>query len=149
MDDFDPFDGRIPARHRDRGPRDEIREKTLDELACVQAGSERDIDAMLDMVDEEWDVGRVLEAGASAMILAGTALGYLHSKKWFLLSGALGSLMLWHALSGWRKPVPLLHNIGLRTADEIGNERIVLKMMRKDFQNIPQNVRAMMEAAEM
>jgi hypothetical protein len=126
----------------------EIREKTINELRTVQDANVDVINNRLDMLQEEWDIERVLETGVSAFVVAGTMLGFARSKKWFLLSGAAGGLLLMHAIKGRCTPVSIFRRLGVRTGHEIANERMVLKMMRKDFEHIPQDVHGMMNIAE-
>lgn len=126
----------------------EIREKTINELRSVQDANVDVINNRLDMLEGEWDMERSLETGASAFVVAGTMLGFTRSKKWFLLSGAAGAFLLMRAVKGWCPPVNFFRKLGIRTNNEIANERIVLKMMRKDFEHLPQDVREMMRIAE-
>jgi hypothetical protein len=126
----------------------EIREKTINELRSVQDANVDVINNRLDVLEGEWDMERSLETGASAFAVAGTILGFARGKKWFLLSGAAGAFLLMHAVKGWCPPVTIFRRLGVRTSHEIANERIVLKMMRKDFEHLPLDVREMMEIAE-
>ena len=126
----------------------EIREKTINELRSIQDSNLDVINHRLHMLKEEWDMERVMEAGASAFTVAGTILGFARGKKWFLLSGAAGGYLLMHVLKGWCPSVNLFCRLGVRTGNEIANERIVLKMMRKDFEYLPQDVREMLRIAE-
>jgi hypothetical protein len=41
--------------------------------------------------------------------------------------------LLQHAVQGWCPPLPLLRRLGVRTADEINEERYALKALRGDF----------------
>ncbi len=136
------------ALHTDPMVNSEIRENTINELRSVQDANLDVINHRLRMLEEEWDMERVLETSASALAVAGTMLGFARSRKWFLLSGAVGGFLLLHAIKGWCPPVPLFRKLGVRTSDEIANERMVLKMMRKDFEHLPQDVREMMRIAE-
>jgi hypothetical protein len=126
----------------------EAREKTINELRSVQDANVDVINNRLDMLADEWDMERTLETCASAIVAAGTLLGFARSKKWFLLCGAAGTFLLMHAVKGWYPPINFFRRLGLRTSNEIANERIVLKMMRKDFEHLPQDVREMMRIAE-
>jgi hypothetical protein len=126
----------------------EIREKTINELRSVQDANLDVVNQRLHMLNGEWDMERVLEAGASAFTVAGTILGFARGEKWFLLSGAAGGLLLMRVMKGRCLPVSLIRRLGVRTGSEIANERIVLKMMRKDFEYLPQDVREMLRIAE-
>jgi hypothetical protein len=40
-------------------------------------------------------------------------------------------------LQGWCPPLPILRSLGVRTADEINEERYALKALRGDFADVP------------
>ena len=85
-------------------------------------------------LDEEWDTERILETSAAAMVIAGSAVGFAaQCKHWYLFTGIAGLFLLQHALCGWCPPMPLLRRFGVRTEEEINKEKLILKMMRKDF----------------
>jgi hypothetical protein len=85
-------------------------------------------------LDREWDIERYVETMAPTFTLIGLVLGAAGSKKWLLLPAMIQSFFLQHALQGWCPPIPLLRRLGVRTADEINQERYALKMLRGDFQ---------------
>ena len=87
-------------------------------------------------LEEEWSIERYLDTNASAIALSGALLGLTVSKKWLLLSVAVGGFLLQHAISGWCPPVPLLRRFGVRTRGEIDRERFALKALRGDFKNL-------------
>jgi hypothetical protein len=84
-------------------------------------------------LDAEWDIDRAIEANASTLAFAGIVLGARGSRGWLLLSAAVTTFLLQHALQGWCPPVPLLRRLGFRTAQEIERERHALKALRGDF----------------
>ena len=98
----------------------------------AQAGSAA-ITTRLRELDEEWDIERCLETGASSLMLTGTLLGSLVDKRWLLLPAGVAAFLLQHALQGWCPPLPVLRRLGVRTADEIAEERYALKALRGDF----------------
>jgi hypothetical protein len=95
-----------------------------------------EIDRRLNELDEEWDVERMIEANASALMLAGIALGATTDKRFLLLPAAVAAFLLQHAVQGWCPPIPILRRLGFRTADEINRERYALKALRGDFDSI-------------
>jgi hypothetical protein len=114
-----------------------IRQHTLTKIdEASQAGREA-IDRRLGELDREWDVERCLETGASTLMLASLVLGYRSDRRWFFLSGGIAGLLLQHALQGWCPPLPLFRRLGVRTADEINQERFTLKALRGDFVTAP------------
>ena len=48
----------------------------------------------------------------------------------------VGAFLLQHALQGWCPPLPLLRQLGVRTAEEINEERTALKTIRGDFYDV-------------
>jgi hypothetical protein len=94
------------------------------------------IDARLRELDEEWDVERVLETASATMTLGGLLLGVGVSRKWLLLSLAVQGFFMQHALQGWCPPLPVLRRLGVRTTEEIDQERYALKALRGDFRDV-------------
>lgn len=81
------------------------------------------IEHRLKQLDKEWDVERVLEANASGLILTGSTLGLLLSRKFFAVPVVISAFLLQHALQGWCPPLPILRRFGYRTMSEIQQER--------------------------
>lgn len=92
----------------------------------------------LEELENEWDIERTLEVNGSALLLAGLALGVLHSRRWLLLPMFVGGFCLQHALQGWCPPLEVFRRMGIRTAREIDEERSALKALRGDFQQVKQ-----------
>ena len=108
-------------------------EYRVDDLAAQGTMAIRE---RLQALEEEWDVERCLETGAAALILSGSVLGLIKSRLWFLLPFGVGAFLLQHALQGWCPPLPLLRQLGVRTAEEINEERTALKTIRGDFYDV-------------
>jgi hypothetical protein len=85
--------------------------------------------ARIEELEREWDIERLLETNASALALAGVALGIFSGKKWLLLSGGVLGFLLQHAVQGWCPPIPLLRRLGVRTQGEIDREKFSLQSM--------------------
>jgi hypothetical protein len=49
---------------------------------------------------------------------------------------AIWVFLLQHAIQGWCPPLPLLRRLGIRNQREIEAERIALKILRDDFDEI-------------
>lgn len=115
---------------------DRIREQTK---ANVVYFSEHphEIDERLRELDQEWDIERTLEANASTIGLIGIALGGLLSRRWLFLPAAVAGFLLQHALQGWCPPVAVFRRRGVRTMKEINHERLALKVLRGDFDDLP------------
>jgi hypothetical protein len=87
-------------------------------------------------LENEWSIERYLDTNASILALTGALLGLTVSRKWLLLSAAVGGFLLQHAVSGWCPPIPLLRRLGVRTRSELDREKFALKALRGDFKSI-------------
>jgi hypothetical protein len=92
-----------------------------------------EIPRRLHELEVEWDVERVLEANASALILVGLALAASVDRRWAALSGGVAAFLFQHALQGWCPPLPVLRGLGFRTMHEIDRERTALRILRGDL----------------
>ena len=89
-------------------------------------------------LDREWDIERALEANAASVSLVGLFLGATSSRKWFFLPAIVGGFLLQHAIQGWCPPLPIMRKFGVRTRLEIEQERYALKLLRGDFDHLPE-----------
>lgn len=127
-----------------------IREQTLcklNELQGYKSTNNPVLNHCINELSKEWDTERFLEANAATIILISSILGLKKSKAFFF-TGIISFFLLQHALQGWCPPLPIIRKIGIRTADEISNERMALKMMRGDFSEVPDTVEEMLEMIE-
>ena len=67
------------------------------------------IDCRLRELDQEWDVGRTLEAKASVLAFTGVMLGATVDKRWLALPRVHHRLPVPACWQGWRPPVPITH----------------------------------------
>ncbi len=88
-------------------------------------------------LEAEWDIERAIEANAATLALIGVALGFFAHPYWLVLPALVMMFLLQHALQGWCPPLPVLRRAGVRTAQEIDQERYALKAMRGDFATPP------------
>ena len=109
-----------------------IRRRMLERIAYLSQNPAL-IDKRLEELDREWDLERVLETGAASLTLTGLVLGVTRRRRWLLLSLAVQAFFLQHAMQGWCPPLPLLRRIGVRTQEEIDEERYALRALRGDF----------------
>lgn len=110
-----------------------IRRRTEREIVKAAYGGRESIERRLAELDREWDVERCLETGASSLVLSGLLLSATVNKKWAILPAGVAGFLLQHALQGWCPPLAVLRRLGVRTADEINQERFALKALRGDF----------------
>ena len=111
---------------------DDIRE-TVERYASA---SPELISQRIGVLEEEWDIERVLETNASTLALTGVLLGALGYRRGTLLSLGVLGFLLTHATRGWCPPLPLLRRLGVRTRREIEREKFVLKYLRGDFDEL-------------
>jgi len=57
-------------------------------------------------------------------------------------------MLLMHATQGWCPPVPVLRRFGVRTRHEIDAEKYALKILRGDFDGIPNILDETLRAVE-
>jgi hypothetical protein len=91
-----------------------------------------EIDRRLCELEQEWDIERSLEANAAVVILGGLVIGVFRP-RWRLFPLVASAFLLQHALEGWCPPVELMRRLGIRTAREIHQERVALRLLRGDF----------------
>lgn len=133
----------MPTPTAERVPRDTAVtvQRRIDRRIAMQldhhAMRPSEIDRRLDERDREWNVDRTLQANAATLARVGLALGAAVDRRWFLLPAAVASFLLQHALQGGCPPLPVLRRIGVRTAEEIAQERYALKALRGDFAKLP------------
>jgi hypothetical protein len=122
---------RVPA-HTSADVNRQIQDETKRRFRYFES-HKNEIPRRLKELDREWDIERAIEANASALAFAGTALGFLRHRYWLALPAAVSAFLFQHALQGWCPPVPVLRRLGFRTAYEIDEERQALKAIRGDF----------------
>jgi hypothetical protein len=101
----------------------------------IEAGPEAISDRLLTL-DAEWDIERYIETVAPSITLAGMTLGLTTNRKWFVLPFVVQGFLLQHAVQGWCPPLPILRRLGIRTANEIDEERNALKAARGDYRRV-------------
>ncbi|WP_018930909.1 YgaP family membrane protein [Gracilibacillus lacisalsi] len=89
----------------------------------------------LKSIEQEWDTERILETSAASFILLGTYLVIKRNQKWHLFSGFISFFLLQHSLQGWCPPLPLIRKLGVRTANEINEERNALNSILRNNKN--------------
>lgn len=110
-----------------------IREEMEQRVRSYGFRGRQAIEERLKELDEEWDIERVIESEAPVMALLGLSLGATVNRKWLFLPGMVGSMVFLHALQGWYPLLPLFRRLGIRTREEIGEEKMALKALRGDF----------------
>ena len=114
-------------------------QRDIAERVSRLAGAPGGIVQRLKELDAEWDIERAIEMNASAIAFTGVALGYFVHPYWLALPALVTAFLFQHAVQGWCPPVPILRRLGFRTADEIAQERMALKVVRGDFDSVAQS----------
>jgi hypothetical protein len=104
-----------------------IRRKTEERIAQIAERGPHAVQRRLRELDREWDIERMLEANAAAVVLIGSALGAFVDRRFFAVPAVVGGFLLQHAIQGWCPPLPVFRRAGVRTAHEIEEERCRLK----------------------
>jgi hypothetical protein len=110
-----------------------IHGRTLHDVSRYIGADPVFIDERIRELEREWDVERTLEANAAIVALAGLALGVSVDRRFLAIPAAVAGFLLQHALQGWCPPLPVLRRLGVRTAAEIHQEIIALRILRGDF----------------
>lgn len=126
----------------------EIRNATRRDLDNYRHASAQAINSKINRLDREWDTERFLEASAASLVLLGSLLGMRSNKYWMLLTAGVGTFLLQHALQGWCPPLAMIRKRGVRTAEEINQEKVAMKILRGDFDTNYRSMGDLLAAAE-
>lgn len=110
-----------------------IQGRTLHDVSRYLGADPVFIDERIRELEREWNVERTLEAKAATLSLAGIALGLTVDRRFLALPVVAAAILLQHSLQGWSLSTPLLRSMGIRTAEEIQDEIIALRILRGDF----------------
>jgi hypothetical protein len=122
-----------------------IKRQTEIHVALYDGASHEEITKRIEELDREWDVERILQLNSSLFSLAGIFFGRKSSRVWYALPTAIYGFLMRHAISGWCPPLPVLRKMGIRTRREIDREKYALKLMRGDFEALPEQHHALNE----
>jgi len=125
----------------------DIRNKTVRCIDTFKDGGEKALSDKIGKLEREWDTERYLETNAASIIFL-TSLLCCKKSRAFVLTGAVGLFMLQHALQGWCPPLPIIRKLGVRSAEEINNEKTALKLIRGDFSHNTNEADALLGMAE-
>lgn len=126
-----------------------IRNKTISNLNSYKNSGEKTLSNRIEKLNYEWDTERIIETSASSVVLAGSIIGLKKSKSiWYLLTGTAGLFLLQHALQGWCPSLPVIRRLGIRTEEEISNEKYALKILRGDLSQHDSYMEELVKATE-
>ena len=144
-----PATTRRVAAYTNSEVNDMIRSHTLEVLEDYEDAEEEELSKRISQLNSEWDMERFTEAKAAACIMGCSLLGMSKKKFWSFFTLLAGTFLLQHALLGWCPSTPLMRKMGIRTAEEISQEKMVLKALRKDFGHVKTNdVKDLLKAVE-
>lgn len=121
------------SQHTAEKIRQRINSQTQANVARYASAGPNAIGRRLAELDQEWDIERCVETLAPTFTLLGLFLGTAVNRRWLMLSAVVQGFFLQHALQGWCPPIPVLRRLGVRTIQEIDQERYALKAIRGDF----------------
>lgn len=126
-----------------------IRNKTVYCIKKYIDSNEVLLSERISKLNFEWDTERVLETNAASIIFLCSVLGFRKKERnCFVLTGIVGFFLLLHALQGWCPPLPIIRRVGVRTAEEIFQEKSALKQIRGDFSSDVNEADKLLENAE-
>jgi len=128
---------------------EEIRKHTVERLKFYINCGRKTLTQRIKELDNEWDTERVLETNASSIVLLSSIVGYKKTKcSCFIMTGTVGFFLLEHALQGWCPPLPIIRKHGVRTQEEIYNEKSVIKRIRGDYLHDTKDANELLAAME-
>lgn len=101
-------------------------EKTVSNITKFMNEDISTIQKRIRLLEREWDVERIVKLQAAVTVLGSTYLGFKICKKWFVLAGIEGLFMLQQALLRESLPSMAFRILGVRTEEEIEEERNIL-----------------------
>jgi len=110
-----------------------IGDRTRDNVARFASATPALLDQRICELDHEWDVERLTGAASGLVLLASVLLVWFMGAGWLVLPAVIGACLLLHTVVGWTPALPLIRQMGFRTAEEIAQERYALKAIRGDF----------------
>lgn len=114
--------------------REELDQQLRETISRYRNADRQQIDKRIAELDQEWDVERMIEVEAPLMIGLGAGLGLLRSPKWFGLSAAAAVMVILHNTRGWYPLLPIFQRMGIRSQNDIEQERSALRVLRKDHE---------------
>jgi hypothetical protein len=107
-------------------------ERLRENIARYAHADRQAIDRRLSELDREWNTERLIETEAPLMIGLGIALGLAHNRRWFGMSALAAGMVILHNLQGWYPLLPVFRRLGIRSQNEIEQERNALRVLRGD-----------------
>ena len=126
-----------------------IRNQTICSIGTYADSDEEILTDKIKQLNKEWDTERFFEANAASCVFLSSIMGFQKKKSyWFAFTGTAGFFLLMHALQGWCPSLPVIRKLGVRTAEEIYQEKTVYKMLRGDFAENTTDANELLKIAE-
>jgi len=115
-----------------------IHSETELRVAECAAGGKRAIERRLAEIDRERDVDETFMLGGAIATFAGLTLSIAVHRRFIVIPAVAAGFFATRVLFGWAPPpVRLMRLLGIRTREEIENERYALKALHGDFRDLP------------
>lgn len=114
-------------RHTSAATNQKIIEDTKASVTRWSLATDDELRDRLHALDAEWDVERAIEANAGAAVMGSLLLGRLVDKRFYVLTGVIGALLIQFSRSGFWPNLGLWRMLGFRTTAEIDFERASLQ----------------------
>lgn len=95
------------------------------------------IDERLSDIEQEWSAGRAAKVAIGIAVLIGMGLGLSLGGWWYSVPVIGGLLLLQYLFSRTSWLGKVFHESGMRSGQEIDQERFALKALRGDFAALP------------
>lgn len=107
-----------------------------DRVRFYESQDERAITRRIEELEREWSIERIIEVEAASMGLLGLTMGLTVNRKFLILPAFVAGMVLLHGAQGWYPFLPVFRRAGIRTRQEIDQEKYALKAIRGDFSGI-------------
>ncbi len=132
----------MKSKHNQR-----IQARTLHDVTSFFAASDATLSTRIRELEQEWDIERALQANAAGLALVGLALGLAADRRFFAVTFLSCACLLQQALIGRSPALRMLRRFGIRTAAEIQQEILALRILRGDFVEKPVYPESLLAAA--
>jgi len=124
-----------------------IQGRMLHDIARYFGADDATLSGRIRELEREWDVERAIEAHAGSVSLLGLVLGVAVDRRFLALPFAVAGFLVLHSLEGLYPPLAVMRRLGIRTAAEIHQEILALRILRGDFIDLPANPESLLAAA--
>lgn len=122
------------SMHTNKSVNQRIGLKTINSVNRYKSADFEALTKRIDELDREWDIERVLEVNAAAVVFLSSIFSF-KCHKWLYVTTAVSLFLMQHALMGWCPSLPVIRHAGVRTSEEINDEKSGIKSIRGDYGN--------------